>query len=127
MILPEPARCLYIFDEAHHLPIKSNNHFAASIRVRSTRAWLERTGDLIAQLLAEDFILVDSQSSFDKLQSILQHASKVLADAAANFSERGEIHDKRSRYTFPHGILPRDTGRSRQSLQRFFTTRRLVR
>jgi len=44
VILPEPARCLYIFDEAHHLPIKSNNHFAASIRIRSTRAWLERTG-----------------------------------------------------------------------------------
>ena len=107
VILPEPARCLYIFDEAHHLPIKSNNHFAASIRIRSTCAWLERTGDLIAQLLAEDFILVDSQSSFDKLQSILQpRLEEYWQMLQPIFLNEGEIHDKRSRYTFPHGILP---------------------
>ena len=107
VILPEPARCLYIFDEAHHLPIKSNNHFAASIRIRSTRAWLERTGDLIAQLLAEDFIPVDSQSSFDKLQSILQpRLEEYWQMLQPIFLNEGEIHDKRSRYTFPHGILP---------------------
>ncbi|MFZ8977134.1 MAG: helicase C-terminal domain-containing protein, partial [Pseudohongiellaceae bacterium] len=91
----------------HHLPIKSNNHFAASIRIRSTRAWLERTGDLIAQLLAEDFIPVDSQSSFEKLQSILQpRLEEYWQMLQPIFLNEGEIHDKRSRYTFPHGILP---------------------
>ena len=107
VILPEPARCLYIFDEAHHLPIKSNNHFAASLRIRSIRAWLERTGDLIAQLLAEDFIPVDSQSSFDKLQSILQpRLEEYWLMLQPIFLNEGEIRDKHSRYTFPHGILP---------------------
>ena len=107
VILPEPAKCLYIFDEAHHLPNKSNNHFAASIRIRSTRAWLERTTDLISQLLAEDFIPVDSQSSFDKLQSILQpRLEEYWQMLQPIFLNEGEIHDKRSRYTFPHGILP---------------------
>ena len=107
MILPEPAKCLFIFDEAHHLPNKSNNHFAASIRIRSTRAWLERTRDLISQLLAEDFIPVDSQSSFDKLQSILQpRLEECWQMLQPIFLNEGEMHDKRNRYTFPHGILP---------------------
>ena len=107
MILPEPAKCLFIFDEAHHLPNKSNNHFAASIRIRSTRAWLERTRDLISQLLAEDFIPVDSQNSFDKLQSILQpRLEECWQMLQPIFLNEGEMHDKRNRYTFPHGILP---------------------
>ena len=107
MILPEPAKCLFIFDEAHHLPNKSNNHFAASIRIRSTRAWLERTRNLISQLLAEDFIPVDSQNSFDKLQSILQpRLEECWQMLQPIFLNEGEMHDKRNRYTFPHGILP---------------------
>ena len=28
VILPDPAKCIYIFDEAHRLPFKSNNHFS---------------------------------------------------------------------------------------------------
>ena len=107
VILPEPARCLYIFDEAHHLPIKSNNHFAATYVFVVPCAWLERTGDLIAQLLAEDFIPVDSQSSFDKLQSILQPRLEeywqMLQPIFLN-EERYTISG--NRYTFPHGILP---------------------
>ena len=107
VILPEPSNCIYIFDEAHHLPIKSNNHFAASIRIRSTRAWLERTGDLISQLLAEDFIPVDSQSSFEKLHSILQpRLEEYWQMLQPIFLNEGEIRDKRSRYTFPQGIVP---------------------
>ena len=98
---------IYIFDEAHHLPIKSNNHFAASTRIRSTRAWLERIRDLISQLIADDFIPVDSQSGFEKLHSILQpRLEECWQMLQPIFLNEGEIRDKRSRYTFPQGILP---------------------
>ncbi|MEE3086487.1 MAG: ATP-dependent DNA helicase DinG [Pseudomonadota bacterium] len=107
VILPEPANCIYVFDEAHHLPIKSNNHFAASTRIRSTRAWLERIRGLISQLIADDFIPVDSQSGFEKLHSILQpRLEECWQMLQPIFLNEGEIRDKRSRYTFPLGILP---------------------
>ena len=41
-ILPEPEKCIYVFDEAHHLPIKSNNHFSSFAKIRGVAKWLER-------------------------------------------------------------------------------------
>ena len=41
-ILSEPEETIYIFDEGHHLPDKTINHFAGSSRVRSTERWLEQ-------------------------------------------------------------------------------------
>ena len=41
-ILPEPENALYIFDEAHHLPDKALNHFAASLPLNATRQWLKQ-------------------------------------------------------------------------------------
>jgi len=29
-VLPEPEDCIYVFDEAHHLPDKTQQHFASS-------------------------------------------------------------------------------------------------
>ncbi len=56
VILPAPEESIYIFDEAHHLPIKSNNHFSNFARLRSTMTWLDRVLDFHSQLLKEDFI-----------------------------------------------------------------------
>lgn len=56
VILPAPEESIYIFDEAHHLPIKSNNHFSNFARLNSTMTWLERVADFQGQLLKEDFI-----------------------------------------------------------------------
>ena len=37
-ILPEPEKCFYIFDEAHHLPAKSNNHFSEFSNITELKA-----------------------------------------------------------------------------------------
>tara|TARA_B100001057_G_scaffold463187_1_gene516888 strand:- start:2685 stop:4877 length:2193 start_codon:yes stop_codon:yes gene_type:complete len=109
VILPEPSNCLYIFDEAHHLAVKSNNHFAANIRIRSTRAWLESTGDLISKLLLENLIPVDSKHKYEKLQAILQQRLEEYWLMLQPFLlSEADVRNKRSRYTFPHGILPPD-------------------
>lgn len=41
-ILPTPQRTIYIFDEAHHLPDKALNHFAAGIQLLATKNWLKQ-------------------------------------------------------------------------------------
>lgn len=40
-VLPEPEECLYIIDEAHHLPEKTQQHFSVSTRLRGTSMWVE--------------------------------------------------------------------------------------
>ncbi|WP_305857126.1 ATP-dependent DNA helicase DinG [Balneatrix alpica] len=42
VILPEPGKTLYVFDEAHHLPDKALSHFTYSMPVRATDRWLKQ-------------------------------------------------------------------------------------
>lgn len=50
VILPAPQDSIYIFDEAHHLPLKSNNHFACFSRIKGTLAGLEQWRKTLAKL-----------------------------------------------------------------------------
>ena len=49
-ILPEPENALFIFDEAHHLPDKALNHFAASVPLHGTRQWLKQLSQALAKI-----------------------------------------------------------------------------
>ncbi|WP_404463201.1 ATP-dependent DNA helicase DinG [Vreelandella aquamarina] len=40
-ILPDPADCIFIFDEGHHLPDKALSHFAHRFAVHSCLRWLK--------------------------------------------------------------------------------------
>ncbi|MEE2651268.1 MAG: DEAD/DEAH box helicase, partial [Pseudomonadota bacterium] len=51
-ILPPPEECIYIFDEAHHLPDKVINHFSANFRLGASERWLEQAERSIAPILA---------------------------------------------------------------------------
>ncbi len=46
-VLPEPDDVIYVIDEAHHLPEKTQQHFSASARLRSSRLWLENVQAVI--------------------------------------------------------------------------------
>jgi len=52
-VLPDPADTIYVFDEAHHLPDKANQHFACTTRLGATRQWLEHSGRLLSRLVAD--------------------------------------------------------------------------
>lgn len=56
VVLPAPEQSIYVFDEAHHLPEKSNSHFAHSVRIRAEAAWLER-GETIVRRMTEQQVL----------------------------------------------------------------------
>jgi ATP-dependent DNA helicase DinG len=49
-ILPDPEDSIYIVDEAHHLPEKTQQHFSASGRLRSTRLWLDNVQNVIGTM-----------------------------------------------------------------------------
>ena len=72
IILPEPEKCIYIFDEAHHLPHKSNNHFSAFTRLKATSSWLERTETITLRLQKDDFIDGTTQKSLQDRKSVVR-------------------------------------------------------
>ncbi len=49
-VLPEPDDCIYIIDEAHHLPEKTQQHFSASARLHSTALWIDNVQNVIGSM-----------------------------------------------------------------------------
>ncbi len=49
-VLPDPENSLYVFDEAHHLVEKAQQHFALEWRVRGSVGWLDGLNPLLATL-----------------------------------------------------------------------------
>ncbi|MCB1683218.1 MAG: ATP-dependent DNA helicase DinG [Pseudomonadales bacterium] len=49
-VLPDPEDCIFIIDEAHHLPAKTQQHFSASTRLRSTSAWLDTVSTVFGSM-----------------------------------------------------------------------------
>ncbi|TNF32871.1 MAG: ATP-dependent DNA helicase DinG [Gammaproteobacteria bacterium] len=50
IVLPEPEKTLYVFDEGHRLPEKALGHFAASFRIGTTLEWLARLSEDLGSL-----------------------------------------------------------------------------
>ena len=49
-ILPEPEECIVVIDEAHHLPVKTQQHFAARAWINGTAAWADQVNTVVASL-----------------------------------------------------------------------------
>ena len=108
-ILPPPEECLYIFDEAHHLPVKSNNHFAAFTRVLSSLNWLERSEAVIRQLrsdeLIDDTLVRSTERPLREGGERLRELRVMLEDYLAQL-ESVDRYDNRSQHTFSLGRVP---------------------
>ena len=76
-------------------------------RIRGSKAWLERSGDLLAQLVSEDFIAAEVSDRYRSLQeSLQQRLEEFWLLLQPVFLEHGDSHENRSRYTFPMGVVP---------------------
>jgi len=49
-VLPAPEECIYVIDEAHHLPAKTQQHFTHRMRLRSALQWLDGVASGVATL-----------------------------------------------------------------------------
>ena len=111
IILPEPEKCIYIFDEAHHLPHKSNNHFSATTRLKATGSWLERTETITLRLQKDDFIDGTTQKSLHKLlldtREQLDHAWLVLEQILESL-DQADSYDNRIQHAFELGVVPEE-------------------
>lgn len=114
VVLPDPGKCIYIFDEAHHLSAKSNAHFSASMGINASKEQLARCGRLMAQLAREGLAPPEQhervQLSVDALQGKLDGMRETLTPLLRElvFRDRPGRRNDNLRHTFAMGVAPED-------------------
>ncbi|WP_166268373.1 ATP-dependent DNA helicase DinG [Marinobacter caseinilyticus] len=109
-ILPEPENALFIFDEAHHLPDKALNHFAASVPLNGTRQWLKQLSQALAKMPPYLTPGTLAAKTIDKISSAGRDLDNVIVQVYDE-SERNtewEFSDERrtAQWRYPEGQLP---------------------
>jgi ATP-dependent DNA helicase DinG len=109
-VLPEPEDCIYVFDEAHHLPDKTQQHFASSARLLSACTWLEGLATVLgsmAQRFGRPDVLVDLATRVGGHTAAAQQALRELHAGVDGlpFQPRDEALET---YRFPLGAIPDD-------------------
>jgi len=108
-ILPEPEKCIYIFDEAHHLPIKSNNHFSTYSKVRSTITWIERCEPILQRLLNDGYMDAKGEEiSRNLLFQLRDNLESVwlLLEQTLSTVDKVDSYENRTQYAFELGRVP---------------------
>ncbi|MFU8815471.1 MAG: ATP-dependent DNA helicase DinG [Pseudomonadales bacterium] len=109
-VLPEPEDCIYILDEAHHLPDKTQQHFAASARLLSTSTWFDSVNAVLGSMTQrfarpEELVAVATRLAGNASQA--QQALRALHGAAEGL-EFQPRDDTLEIHRFPLGALPDD-------------------
>ncbi|SFR46656.1 ATP-dependent DNA helicase DinG [Marinobacter daqiaonensis] len=109
-ILPEPENALYVFDEAHHLPDKALNHFAASVPLNSTRQWLKQLSQALGKIqpwLAPTTMAGKTVDKVSEASRALDHCLARVHELALT-SVEWEFTDERrpAQWRYPEGELP---------------------
>jgi ATP-dependent DNA helicase DinG len=107
-VLPEPEECIYIFDEAHHLPEKTQQHFSTSTRIGATASWLDALAGVVgsmAQRFGRPDVLVDLATRVSSEVAFAQQTLRELRIAAEGlkFQSRDESLET---HRFPLGEVP---------------------
>ena len=109
-ILPEPENALYIFDEAHHLPDKALNHFAASVPLNSTRQWLKQLAQALAKAQPWLGPATVAGRTIEKVSEASRHLEDCLNRVQDHLLENipWEFSDARrsAQWRYPEGELP---------------------
>ncbi len=107
VVLPAPEKSIYVFDEAHHLPEKSNRHFAHSIRVKAESAWLERSEKILGKMRDQQVL---ENHDVEELKKLLAELGNRLRMAYLLLRElrrsEGDSYRDRITQSFPRGEAP---------------------
>ncbi|MDY6798089.1 MAG: ATP-dependent DNA helicase DinG [Pseudomonadota bacterium] len=109
-ILPEPENALFIFDEAHHLPEKALNHFAALVPLNGTRHWLKQLSQALAKL--PPFLTPGTQpaKTVDRISSAARDMDVALGavydEVEGNTDWDFQDERRSAQWRYPEGELP---------------------
>lgn len=109
-ILPHPSETIYIFDEAHHLPVKGIAHFAHFIQIRSALNWLDQSKKLFSRLQSQAG--TELRAMFEKADAAALEARHKLNEAFLLFEQFSNLPPgqdmKQTQFTFDRGQVPEE-------------------
>lgn len=109
VILPAPEDTYYVFDEAHHLPNKALNHFAASFKFNATLSWLRLLKKAQPEIIAS--FGATHSGVLSLLNQLVAPVETLERDLGVIYSQLYELlnFDMRpASYRWPHGVLSQD-------------------
>ena len=80
VVLPDPAETIYVLDEAHHLPDKTRDQFAAYAPLRGCADWLKQTASSIDAMARRFNQPREVQRARERLAEEAGDAEDLLAD-----------------------------------------------
>lgn len=89
VILPAPEDTYYVFDEAHHLPEKAINHFAASFRFNTALNWLRLLKKSQPEILKS--LGASSSTVASLLNQLLAPLDVLERDLGVLYAQLGEL------------------------------------
>lgn len=102
VILPEPEQSIYIFDEAHHLPIVAREHAAAAASLKGVCSWLETLNKSVVKIAN----LTDAKRS-SRFRNDLQDSIQELIPSLTQLTKQFNANEfQENVYRFEHGELP---------------------
>ncbi len=120
-ILPAPEDTFYIIDEAHHLPKVTRDHSSASITLKGSLEWLEKTKDLagkMGNIIKSNSAISPSLKLADDCQDLTIELQKVLTFVDNNQSvyfnnsavknNKFAKDDDAAQFRFENGIVPKE-------------------
>ncbi|WP_372626695.1 ATP-dependent DNA helicase DinG [Arsukibacterium sp.] len=106
-ILPPPEDCIYVIDEAHHLPACGRDYFAAFAQLSQPHVWLDKLGQLAHQLIQtlpesslKDLLKLDDYRN--ELLGLLKPIERSLTE----WQSRWFPETSQTEYRFEHAALP---------------------
>lgn len=110
MVLPSPADCIYVFDEAHHLPDKAIEHFHQRLPLHGAMRWIAQLRksltDLNTALGRQPVIGRLLTAMPEQLAAIEPHLNEALQLGMQLIPEAGGQDNERARHRFAHGHVP---------------------
>lgn len=102
IILPEPEKTIYIFDEAHHLARIARDHASASIALKNTASWLEKLPLSLKKLL-DDNLGQDAIKIQESMQIALQ---QLIPDVRTVLKASQNLAFEENYHRFEQADLP---------------------
>ena len=122
VVLPDPADTIYVLDEAHHLPDKTQQHFTNRCRLRTTAQWLDQVATTLGTMVTR----------FGRPPEAIQAAGKVAKDSEVITGLLSELERLVEHFEFapkdddheiarlPAGAVPDEIVELAQPLARYF-------
>ena len=115
VVLSAPSSSIYIFDEGHHLPGKTLEHFSYATRLKDSERWLKNIQKQLDQLVAKN----NFPDAIDKNMKRLKDECSFLTEphqemntlflSHAVFKPNETIDSGSSwSYRFPGGVIPEE-------------------